>query len=164
MQEAGATADIELGYTLADGLEYLRTGTQHGLTIDQFAPRLILFLRQWENVLHGNCKNACWSYALGKNCKFFHPKKTKSMALRTHSQTSGWSLTNKTHSIILLVLVLKRWQQLLVILNPCIQMHLMKRLHFQLISLLVSHVIHSFIFKMKQKYVKLLTLGAVLIM
>ena len=55
MQEAGATADIELGYTLADGLEYLRTGTEHGLTIDQFAPRLSFFLGYGEKLFHGNC-------------------------------------------------------------------------------------------------------------
>ncbi len=64
MQEAGATADIELGYTLADGLEYIRTGVNAGLHVDKFAPRLSFF---WQSVklLHGNCENACSTYVVG---------------------------------------------------------------------------------------------------
>lgn len=95
MQEAGATADIELGYTLADGLEYLRTGTQHGLTIDQFAPRLSFFWAMGKNYFMEIAKMRAGRMLWAKIVNSFHPKKTKSMALRTHSQTSGWSLTEQ---------------------------------------------------------------------
>lgn len=95
MQEAGATADIELGYTLADGLEYLRTGTEHGLTIDQFAPRLSFFWAMGKNYFMEFAKMRAGRMLWAKIVNSFHPKKTKSMALRTHSQTSGWSLTEQ---------------------------------------------------------------------
>ena len=68
MHEAGATADIELAYTLADGLEYLRTGIQAGLHIDDFAPRLSFFLGHWHELFYGNRQDACRPTALGKNC------------------------------------------------------------------------------------------------
>ena len=95
MQEAGATADIELGYTLADGLEYLRTGTEHGLTIDQFAPRLSFFWAMGKNYFMEIAKMRAGRMLWAKIVNSFGPKKTKSMALRTHSQTSGWSLTEQ---------------------------------------------------------------------
>ena len=95
MQEAGATADIELGYTLADGLEYLRTGTQHGLTIDQFAPRLSFFWAMGKNYFMEIAKMRAGRMLWAKIVNSFKPENPKSMALRTHSQTSGWSLTEQ---------------------------------------------------------------------
>jgi methylmalonyl-CoA mutase len=92
IQEAGATADIELGYTLADGLEYIRTGIQAGLDIDAFAPRLSFFwgigMNHFMEIAKMRAARVIWA----KLIKGFNPKNPKSMALRTHSQTSGWSL------------------------------------------------------------------------
>ena len=92
MQEAGATADIELGYTLADGLEYIRTGLAAGLDIDDFAPRLSFFwaigMNHFMEIAKLRAARALWATLV----KGFQPKDPKSMALRTHSQTSGWSL------------------------------------------------------------------------
>lgn len=93
MQEAGATADIELGYTLADGLEYIRTGLKAGLTIDQFAPRLSFFWAIGKNYFMEVAKMRAARMLWAKIVRQFDPKLSKSMALRTHSQTSGWSLT-----------------------------------------------------------------------
>jgi methylmalonyl-CoA mutase len=93
MQEAGATADIELAYTLADGLEYLRTGLHAGLDVDSFAPRLSFFWAIGMNHFMEIAKMRAARLLWAKIVKQFHPKNPKSMALRTHSQTSGWSLT-----------------------------------------------------------------------
>src|SRR5271165_5996797 len=93
MQEAGATADIELAYTLADGLEYLRTGINAGLDIDDFAPRLSFFWAIGMNHFMEIAKLRAARLLWAKIVKQFQPKNPKSMALRTHSQTSGWSLT-----------------------------------------------------------------------
>jgi len=93
MQEAGATADIELAYTLADGLEYLRTGLHAGLDIDEFAPRLSFFWAIGMNHFMEIAKMRAARLLWAKLVKRFKPKNPKSMALRTHSQTSGWSLT-----------------------------------------------------------------------
>jgi methylmalonyl-CoA mutase len=93
MQEAGATADIELAYTLADGLEYLRTGLHAGLDIDEFAPRLSFFWAIGMNHFMEIAKMRAARLLWAKLVKQFKPKNPKSMALRTHSQTSGWSLT-----------------------------------------------------------------------
>ena len=93
MQEAGATADIELAYTLADGLEYLRTGLHAGLDIDSFAPRLSFFWAIGVNHFMEIAKLRAARLLWAKIVKQFNPKNPKSMALRTHSQTSGWSLT-----------------------------------------------------------------------
>ena len=95
MQEAGATADIELAYTLADGLEYLRTGTRAGLSIDAFAPRLSFFWAIGMNHFMEIAKMRAARLLWAKIVKKFEPKSEKSMALRTHSQTSGWSLTEQ---------------------------------------------------------------------
>jgi len=92
MQEAGATADIELAYTLADGLEYLRTGIAAGLDIDSFAPRLSFFWGIGMNFFMEIAKMRAARVLWAKIVKQFNPKNPKSMALRTHSQTSGWSL------------------------------------------------------------------------
>jgi methylmalonyl-CoA mutase len=93
MQEAGATADIELGYTLADGLEYVRTGIAAGLDIDSFAPRLSFFwaigMNHFMEIAKLRAARVLWAALL----KPFGPKNPKSLALRTHCQTSGWSLT-----------------------------------------------------------------------
>jgi len=93
MQEAGATADLELGYTLADGLEYLRTGIKAGLSVDDFAPRLSFFwaigMNYFMEVAKLRAARLLWSKIVSE----FQPKNPKSLALRTHSQTSGWSLT-----------------------------------------------------------------------
>lgn len=95
MQEAGATADIELAYTLADGLEYLRTGVASGLDIDTFAPRLSFFWAIGMNHFMEIAKMRAGRLLWAKLVKQFNPKNPKSMALRTHCQTSGWSLTEQ---------------------------------------------------------------------
>ena len=95
MQEAGATADIELAYTLADGLEYLRAGVNAGMDIDSFAPRLSFFwaigMNHFMEIVKMRAARMLWA----KIVKQFNPKNPKSLALRTHSQTSGWSLTEQ---------------------------------------------------------------------
>jgi methylmalonyl-CoA mutase len=93
MQEAGATADIELAYTLADGLEYLRTGVKAGLDVDDFAPRISFFWGIGMNHFMEIAKMRAARMLWAKLVKAFHPKNPKSLALRAHSQTSGWSLT-----------------------------------------------------------------------
>lgn len=95
MQEAGATADIELGYTLANGLEYVRTGLKSGIDIDSFAPRLSFFWAIGMNYFMEVAKMRAARLLWAKLIKPFQPKNEKSMALRTHSQTSGWSLTEQ---------------------------------------------------------------------
>jgi methylmalonyl-CoA mutase len=95
MQEAGATADIELAYTLADGLEYLRTGVNTGLNIDDFAPRLSFFWAVGMNFFMEIAKMRAARMLWARIVSEFNPKNPKSLALRTHSQTSGWSLTEQ---------------------------------------------------------------------
>ncbi len=95
MQEAGATADIELAYTLADGLEYLRKGVEAGLDIDAFAPRLSFFWGVGMNHFMEIAKMRAARLLWAKIVKQFNPKNPKSLALRTHCQTSGWSLTEQ---------------------------------------------------------------------
>jgi len=95
MQEAGATADLELAYTLADGLEYLRTGIKAGLDIDDFAPRLSFFWGIGMNYFMEIAKMRAGRLLWAKIVKQFNPKDSKSLALRTHCQTSGWSLTEQ---------------------------------------------------------------------
>ena len=95
MQEAGATCDIELAYTLADGMEYLRTGINAGLDIDAFAPRLSFFWAVGMNHFMEIAKMRAARMLWAKIVSEFNPKNPKSMALRTHSQTSGWSLTEQ---------------------------------------------------------------------
>jgi methylmalonyl-CoA mutase len=95
MQEAGATADIELAYTLADGLEYLNTGINSGLKIDDFAPRLSFFWAVGMNHFMEIAKMRAARYLWSKIVEEFKPKNPKSMALRAHCQTSGWSLTEQ---------------------------------------------------------------------
>ena len=93
MQEAGATANIELAYTLADGLEYLRTGIKAGLDVDSFAPRISFFwgigMNHFMEIAKMRAARMLWAKLVNQ----FHPESPKSLALRTHSQTSGWSLT-----------------------------------------------------------------------
>jgi methylmalonyl-CoA mutase len=95
MQEAGATSEIELAYTLADGLEYIRTGIEAGMDIDSFAPRLSFFwaigMDHFKEIAKMRAARMLWA----KLVKPFNPKNTKSLALRTHCQTSGWSLTEQ---------------------------------------------------------------------
>jgi methylmalonyl-CoA mutase len=93
LQEAGATADLELAYTLADGVEYARAGLAAGLTIDQFAPRLSFFWAIGMNFFMEVAKMRAGRMLWAKLIKGFDPKSDKSLSLRTHSQTSGWSLT-----------------------------------------------------------------------
>jgi methylmalonyl-CoA mutase len=95
MQEAGATADLELAYTLADGLEYLRTGIEAGLDIDNFAPRLSFFWAIGMNHFMEIAKMRAGRLLWAKIVKKFNPKSDKSLMLRTHCQTSGWSLTEQ---------------------------------------------------------------------
>ncbi len=95
MQEAGATADLEMAYTLADGLEYVRTGIKAGMGIDEFAPRLSFFWAEGMNYFMEVAKLRAARLIWAKLIKQFNPKNPKSMSLRTHSQTSGWSLTEQ---------------------------------------------------------------------
>lgn len=95
MQEAGATADIELAYTLADGLDYIRTGIEAGMDIDDFAPRLSFFWGIGMNHFMEIAKMRAARMLWAKIVKQFNPKDDKSLALRTHCQTSGWSLTEQ---------------------------------------------------------------------
>ncbi len=95
MQEAGASADIELAYTLADGLEYVRTGVNAGIDIDAFAPRLSFFWGVGMNPFMEIAKMRAARMLWAKIIKQFNPRNPKSMALRTHCQTSGWSLTEQ---------------------------------------------------------------------
>jgi methylmalonyl-CoA mutase len=95
MQEAGATASIELAYTLADGLEYLRAGIQSGMDVDSFAPRLSFFWAIGMNHFMEIAKMRAGRLIWSKLVKQFNPKNEKSLALRTHCQTSGWSLTEQ---------------------------------------------------------------------
>ena len=95
MQEAGATCDIEMAYTLADGLEYLRTGIKAGLDVDAFAPRLSFFWAIGMNHFMEIAKMRAARMLWAKIVKTFNPKNPKSLSLRTHSQTSGWSLTEQ---------------------------------------------------------------------
>lgn len=95
MQEAGATADLEMAYTLVDGLEYVRTGVNAGMDIDSFAPRLSFFWAQGMNFFMEIAKMRAARLIWAKLIKQFNPKNPKSMSLRTHSQTSGWSLTEQ---------------------------------------------------------------------
>jgi methylmalonyl-CoA mutase len=95
MQEAGATADLEMAYTLADGLEYVRAGIKAGIDIDVFAPRLSFFWAEGMNYFMEIAKLRAARVLWAKIIKGFDPKNPKSMALRTHSQTSGWSLTEQ---------------------------------------------------------------------
>jgi methylmalonyl-CoA mutase len=95
MQEAGATADIEMAYTLADGLEYLRAGVQAGLDIDSFAPRISFFWGIGMNVLMEVAKMRAARLIWARLVREFAPQNAKSMSLRTHCQTSGWSLTEQ---------------------------------------------------------------------
>ena len=93
MQEAGATADLEMAYTIADGLEYVRAGIKAGIDIDNFAPRLSFFWAEGMNYFMEIAKLRAARVIWAKLIKAFNPNDPKSMALRTHSQTSGWSLT-----------------------------------------------------------------------
>lgn len=93
MQEAGATADLELAYTLADGVEYIRTGIKAGLDVDDFAPRLSFFWAIGMNYYMEIAKLRAARLLWAKLVKQFNPKNPKSLSLRTHCQTSGWSLT-----------------------------------------------------------------------
>ena len=93
MQEAGATADLELGYTLADGLEYVRTGIASGMNVDAFAPRLSFFFAIGMNFFMEVAKLRAARLLWAELMSGFSPKSAKSLALRTHCQTSGWSLT-----------------------------------------------------------------------
>ncbi len=95
IQEAGATADIELAYTLADGLDYIRTGIKTGLKVDDFAPRLSFFWGSGMNHFMEIAKLRAGRMLWAKIVKKFNPQNPKSMALRTHTQTSGWSLTEQ---------------------------------------------------------------------
>tara|TARA_B100000953_G_scaffold292903_1_gene280648 strand:+ start:4306 stop:6429 length:2124 start_codon:yes stop_codon:yes gene_type:complete len=95
MQEAGATCDIELAYTLADGLEYIRKGLEAGMDIDSFAPRLSFFWAIGMNHFMEIAKMRAARMLWAKLVKQFNPKNPKSLSLRTHSQTSGWSLTEQ---------------------------------------------------------------------
>ncbi len=95
MQEAGASADLEMAYTLADGLEYVRRGIEAGIDVDAFAPRLSFFWAQGMNYFMEVAKMRAARVIWAKLIKQFNPKNPKSMALRTHSQTSGWSLTEQ---------------------------------------------------------------------
>ena len=153
MQEAGATADIELAYTLADGLEYLRAGVAAGIDIDAFAPRLSFFWAIGMNHFMEIAKMRAARMLWAKIVKQFNPKNPKSLALRTHSQTSGWSLTEQ--------------DPFNNVGRTCIEAMAAALGHTQSLhktSLHVSHVTLRFISRKKLRYARTLTHGAVLTM
>src|SRR5438874_7520863 len=94
MQEAGATCDLELAYTLADGVEYVRAGLDGGLDVDRFAPRLSFFWNAGMNYFMEVAKQRAARMLWAKLMKPFEPKSARSLALRAHTQTSGWSLAS----------------------------------------------------------------------
>ena len=161
MQEAGATADIELGYTLADGLEYLRTGTQHGLTIDQFAPRLSFFWAMGKNYFMEIAKMRAGRMLWAKIVNSFNRKTLNPWRfVRIHRHPVGAS-PNRIRSTTLPVLVSKLWRRLSATPSRFIPMRLTKLSPYRQTSRPVLPVIHSFISRMKPRYVKLSTHGAV---
>jgi methylmalonyl-CoA mutase len=164
MQEAGATADIEMAYTLADGLEYLRAGINAGMDIDAFAPRLSFFWAIGMNHFMEIAKMRAARMIWAKLVKQFNPKNPKSMALRTHSQTSGWSLTEQDPFNNVGRTAIEAMAAALVIPRVCTPTRLMKRLLCQPISRHVLHETRKFIFSRKQKFVARLTRGQVRIM
>ena len=94
MQEAGANEVLELAFTIANGLEYVKTAVDRGLDVDEFAPRLSFFFWHWDEYAHRDCKTTCRTRVMGRiNADLFEPQNPKSTMLRTHCQTSGWSLT-----------------------------------------------------------------------
>ena len=111
MQEAGATADLELAYTLADGLEYVRTGIKAGIDIDAFAPRLSFFWAQGKNFFMEVAKMRAARVLWAKLMKQFNPKNPNRMALRTHCQTSGWSLTEQDPFNNVVRTASRRWRR-----------------------------------------------------
>ena len=161
MREAGATADIELAYTLADGLEYLRAGTAAGIDIDAFAPRLSFFWAIGTNHFMEIAKMRAARMLWAKIVKQFNPKNPKSLALRTHSQTSGWSLTeqdpfnNVGRTCI---------EAMAAALGHTQSLHRMRLSLFRPISLHVLHVILRFTFRKKLISARTLTRGVVLTM
>ena len=111
MQEAGATADLELGYTLADGVEYIRAGLDAGLTIDAFAPRLSFFWAIGMNFFMEVAKLRAARLLWAKLVKQFDPTSDKSLSLRTHCQTSGWSLTAQDATTTSCARASRRWRR-----------------------------------------------------
>ena len=131
MQEAGATADIEMAYTLADGLEYLRTGIKAGIPVDKFAPRLSFFWGIGMNHFMEIAKMRAARMLWAKIVKQFNPKINKSLALRTHSQTSGWSLTEQDPFNNVARTAIEAMGAALDIHRAYTQTLLMKQLHYQ---------------------------------
>ena len=154
MQEAGATADIELAYTLADGLEYLRAGVAAGIDIDAFAPRLSFFWAIGTNHFMEIAKMRAARMLWAKIVKQFNPKNPKSLALRTHSQTSGWSLTEQDPFNNVGRTCIEAMAAALDIRSHCIPTHWTKRLPFRPTSRHVLHVIHRFTFRKKRRFVR----------
>lgn len=164
MQEAGATADIELAYTLADGLEYLRAGVAAGIDIDAFAPRLSFFWAIGMNHFMEIAKMRAARMLWAKIVKQFNPKNPKSLALRTHSQTSGWSLTEQDPFNNVGRTCIEAMAAALDTPSHCTPTRWMKQLHCPPTSLHVSHVILRFIFRKKHMFARTLTHGVVLTM
>ena len=152
MQEAGATCDIELAYTLADGLEYLRTGVNAGLDIDAFAPRLSFFwaigMNHFMEIAKMRAARMLWS----KIVSGFNPKNPKSLALRTHCRHQDGVLLNRILTIMSEGPVLKLWLRLLGIHRVFIQMPLMRQLHFRQIFQHVLPEIPRSIYRKRLKY------------
>jgi len=151
MQEAGATNDIELAYTLADGLDYIRTGIEAGLDVDAFAPRLSFFWAIGMNHFMEIAKMRAARMLWARIVKQFNPKNPKSMALRTHSQTSGWSLTEQDPFNNVARTCIEAMGAALGHTSRCIPMRWTKRLHCPQISLHALHVTHRFTCRKKQK-------------
>jgi len=144
MQEAGATADIELAYTLADGLEYLRTGVKAGLDIDEFAPRISFFWGIGMNHFMEIAKMRAARMLWAKLVKTFNPRNPKSLALRAHSQTSGWSLTAQDPFNNVVRTCIRHWPRPSGILSLCTPMRWMKHWRCLPIFPLASHAIPRF--------------------
>ena len=161
MQEAGATADIELGYTLADGLEYIRTGVNAGLHVDQFAPRLSFFWAIGKNYFMEVAKMRAARMLWAKIINSFGSKTLNPWHFVHIAKHPAGLLQNKIRSTTWLVHVWKRWARLWAIRNLYIRMRLTKPLRCLRTSPHVLRVILSFTSKMKLRYVRLSTHGAV---
>ncbi len=145
MQEAGATADLELAYTLADGLEYLRTGVNAGLDVDDFAPRISFFWGVGMNHFMEIAKMRAARMLWAKIVKGFGAKNPKSLALRAHSQTSGWSLTAQDPYNNVVRTCVEAWPRRSATRNRCTQMRWMRRWRCRQIFRRGSRATRSFI-------------------
>ncbi len=147
IQEAGANNALELAFTLADGIEYVRSAVEKGLDVDAFAPRLSFFFAMGMNFFMEASKLRAARFLWAKLMKQFDPKNPKSSMLRTHCQTSGWSLTEQDPYNNVIRTTIEQWLQFWAGPNHCTPMPLMKRLRCRQTIPLVSLVTLSWLSK-----------------